>query len=80
MGRITLTAELRAKLNGLTLPVELYDEAGQLLAVCMPPDDYRRLTRIPPGADFTDEEIEAAMKQTGRGRPLAEIWKDLGRT
>jgi hypothetical protein len=80
MGRITLTAELRAKLNGLTLPVELYDEAGQLLAVCLPPEDYRRLSRIPPGADFTDEEIEVAMNQTGRGRPLAEIWKDLGRT
>ena len=78
MGRITLPAELRSKFNGLTAPLELYDEAGQLLAVCLPPADYRRLSRIPPEADFTDEEIEEAMKQSGRGRPLAEIWKDLG--
>jgi hypothetical protein len=80
MGKVTLDAATRAKLNGLTQPVELYDEAGQLLAVCLPPADYQRLTGIPPEADFTDEEIAEAMQQTGRGRPLADIWKDLGRT
>ena len=80
MGKVTLTAEMRAQLNGLNQPLELYDESGQLLAVCLPPEDYRRLTGIPPGADFTDAEVEAAMRQTGRGRPLADIWKDLGRT
>jgi hypothetical protein len=45
-----------------------------------PSGDDRRPMRIPPEADFTDEEIEEAMKQTGQGRPLADIWKDLGRT
>jgi hypothetical protein len=80
MGKVTLTAEMRAKLNGLKQPLELYDEAGRLLAVCLPPEDYRRLTGVPPEADFTEAEIEAAMQQSGRGRPLADIWKDLGRT
>ncbi|HEY1379974.1 MAG TPA: hypothetical protein VGF55_24440 [Gemmataceae bacterium] len=80
MGKVVLTAEMRARLNGLDQPLELYDEAGRLLAVCLPPEDYRRLTGIPPGAEFTDEEIAEAVRQTGRGRPLADIWKDLGRT
>jgi hypothetical protein len=80
MGRVTLTAALRAKLNGLSQPLELYDEAGQLLAVCLPPEEYLRLTRIPPEAEFTDAEVEEALAQTGRGRPLADVWKDLGRT
>ena len=56
------------------------DRPGQLLAVCLPPADYRRLTGIPPEAEFTDEEVAEAMQQTGRGRPLADIWKELGRT
>ncbi len=80
MGSITLSAELRAKLNGLTQPVQLFDESGKLLAVCLPPKEYLRLTAVPPEADFTDAEIAAALLQTGRGRPLADIWKDLGRT
>jgi hypothetical protein len=29
--------------------------------------------------DFTDDEIRAMQLETG-GRPLAEIWKSLGRT
>ncbi|HEY3787572.1 MAG TPA: hypothetical protein VGL71_01900 [Urbifossiella sp.] len=80
MGKVTLNAELRAKLNGLNQPMELYDESGELVAVCLPPEDYRQLTGIPPEADFTDAEVQAAMLEVGRGRQLVDIWKDLGRT
>jgi hypothetical protein len=79
MGKVTLDAALRAKLNGLTQELELYDEDGRLVAYCLPPEVYRRLTAVPPDADFTDDEIAHALRQTG-GRPLADIWKDLGRS
>lgn len=78
MGKVTLDAETRAKLNGLSEQLELYDEAGTLVAVCLPPAVYRQLVGGDP-SPFTDAEVRDAMNQTG-GRPLAEILADLRRS
>jgi hypothetical protein len=79
MEKIILDEALRAKLNGLTRQVEVCDPAGQRVGVFVPADDYRMLLTAVGDALFTPEEEEEAARQTG-GRPLADIWKDLGRT
>ena len=43
MSKIVLDAELRAKLNGGTEPVELTDEAGNLVGRYWPRDSIARL-------------------------------------
>ena len=79
MDEVVLDAELRAKLNGLTHQVQIRDESGQRVGVFMPAADYRALMTAVADAMWTAEEEEELSKQTG-GRPLADIWKDLGRT
>jgi hypothetical protein len=79
MDEITLDDALRAKLNGLTRQVQVRDESGKRVGVFVPAEDFRILMTAVGDAIFTPEEEEEAAKQTG-GRPLADIWKDLGRT
>jgi hypothetical protein len=74
--------ETRAKLNGLTEPVELYDEDGNLLAYCTPVlsdpglDSLPRYTGPNP---FTEEEMNTRPDPNDPGRPLADILADLRR-
>jgi hypothetical protein len=63
MTKVTPDAATLSKLGGLTGTVDLYDEAGRLIARCEP-------ARPCP---FTDEKIEAAFRQTGPARPLEEF-------
>ena len=77
MSKVVIDAETRAKLRGLTERVELYDEQGNLVGVCLPPAEYRRMAEPTPGQGFTDEEIAEAMKEPHVGRPLADILRDL---
>jgi hypothetical protein len=80
MGKVILDAETRAKLNGLTQQLELYDEAGNLLGYITPADPgLDSLPRIESNP-FTDEEIRTAFDPTDPGRPLADILKDLRRS
>lgn len=76
MSKIVIDAETRAKLNGLRDRVELYDESGNLVGVCLPAEEYRQMAGG-PGGFFTDEEIAEAMRQPLEGRPLADILRDL---
>ena len=77
MGKVILDAETRAKLNGLTQTLELYDEQGNLLAYCMPAATYRSMVVLPGPDPFTEEEIREAFSDDDPGRPLADILKDL---
>jgi hypothetical protein len=80
MSRIILDAELRAKLNGLSEPLELCDEGGKTLGHYLPEVVYNKMlyalaeAQRPP---LSEEEIEQRRKETG-GSSLAEIWKRLG--
>jgi hypothetical protein len=80
MGKVIVDAETLAKLKGLDQPLEFYDEAGNLLAYCMPVDaGMDSLPSLSGPNPFTDEEIADALKDTDPGRPLADILADLRR-
>ena len=70
---------LRKQLNGAEQPLEICDQEGNTLGHFVPPAIYRLLwdaLKYPP--DLTDEELERRFAQ-GPGKPLAQIWKELGR-
>jgi len=76
MGKVILDAATRAKLNGLTEQVELYDEAGNLVGYYLPPKMYAAMM-IPVEGPFTEEELNAPIDPNDPGRPLADILADL---
>jgi hypothetical protein len=77
MDKIILDKDLREKLNGLTTSVPFCDESGKIIGHFLPDDVYKKLVYGWLKSQHTDEELEEDLRQTG-GRPLAEIWKDLG--
>jgi len=79
MGKVILDDALKSKLNGLDEQLELCDEGGQTIGQFLPQALYRDLLVAWSKAWISDEELERLRRQQG-GRPLAEIWKDLGRT
>ena len=90
MTRIVVDEVMRARLAGLSDQVELCDESGHVLGRFIPGVEVcdeagRILGRFIPGhpaevdgCPYTAEELERFQQETG-GRPLADIWKDLGR-
>jgi hypothetical protein len=76
MTRVTLDAELRARLNGLNEQVEVCDESGKTVGHFLPDALYRKFVYAWANAQVTDEELEQAAQEPGR--PLAEIWRSLG--
>lgn len=77
MDRITLDDNLRTKLNGLSSPVAVCDESGQIIGHFLSDEFYKKLMYAWLLSQPVDEELEQARHETG-GRPLAEIWKSLG--
>jgi len=90
MTRVVVDAAMRARLAGLSDQVELCDESGHVLGRFIPgveahDESGRVLGRFTPGSPaeadgcpYTEEELRRFQQETG-GRPLADIWKDLGR-
>ena len=79
MTKVLVDDTVRAKLNGLNSQVELCDVSGHTLGHFLPTALYKELLSAWAQVHITDEEVQRARQQTG-GRPLAEIWKSLGRT
>ena len=79
MSKITLDPTLRAKLNGLNETLEICDESGETVGHFLPADVYRKMLYQIAEAQcpHTAEELKAMRNETG-GRPLADIWKELG--
>jgi hypothetical protein len=76
---VVIDADLRARLRGLNMPLELLDETGHVLGHFTPafrPADADELMKSCP---YSEEELEQFRREPG-GRTLAEIWKSLGRT
>lgn len=75
MQKITVNDAVARQLEGTSAPVEFYSESGRYLGRYVPLAPSKD-----PLDDFhlTPQQLEEALNQTG-GRPLADIWKDLGR-
>lgn len=90
MTRIVVDELMRARLAGLSDQVELCDESGHVLGRFIPgievrDESGRALGRFLPapsadadGCPYSAEELRRFQQETG-GRPLADVWKDLGR-
>lgn len=77
MSKITLDAELKAKLNGLNEPLEICDEAGKTVGHFLPDSVYRKFVMAWLNSQLSDEELNRLDQQEG-GSTLAQIWKRLG--
>ncbi len=80
MVKVTLDDALRARLNGLNEEVALCDEAGKTVAQVVPVSAYEDFwyTIMAAETGLSKEEMQRRRERKG-GRPLAEIWKSLGR-
>jgi hypothetical protein len=76
MTTVVVDKELRNKLKDLEHPVEFCDEAGKTVGRFLPEAEYKKILYDLAGHMFTDDELDAAEKETG-GRPLAEILAQL---
>ncbi len=79
MKKVTLDSALQSKLNGLGEELEVCDEAGKTLGHFLPAELYRKLiyAAVEAACPFDQEELEKR-RHEGGGKPLAEIWKNLG--
>ncbi len=73
MIRIAVDAELQARLTEEGGAVEICDQAGRTIGYFSPTAPSGRLKDLSP---FSDADIQR-FRQQGKGRPLADIWKDL---
>jgi hypothetical protein len=87
MTKVTLDEALRAKLNGLGDEVEICDADGQPVGYFVPAARYTAVMTerkwhydyVMKKCPISDEELERRRREEkGKGRTLAEIWKDLG--
>lgn len=78
MRQVILDKPTQAKLQDLTELLEIRDESGRILGHFLPLDRPTVLADDLRSCPHSDEEIRQLQRQTG-GRPLAEIWPDLGR-
>jgi hypothetical protein len=82
MVRITIDAKLPERLATLREPAELVTEEGRRVGRFLPEGPVMLTlaeARAAGLCPFSDEEIESMRSETFEGRPLAEVWKDLGR-
>jgi hypothetical protein len=78
MTRVIVDDAVRAKLHGLQEQLELCDESGRTLGCFLPEELYWKLQLAADQCPLSHEEVQRRREEKG-GRPLAEIWKSLGR-
>jgi hypothetical protein len=76
MSRITLDETLRAKINDLGEEIEICDDEGRIIGYYVPAECHRKMLYAWAKEQFTDEELQAARRETG-GRSLTEFWAEL---
>jgi myo-inositol catabolism protein IolC len=79
MSKIVLDSSLRSKLNGLQETLEICEENGQVQGYFLPAELFRQYFYAWLKSQVSDQELAELRNQTG-GKPLDEIWKNLGRT
>ena len=70
--------KLRKQLGTLTAPVEIKDEAGNTLGHVLSPLLFRQIAQFPAGEPQLSPAAWNAMLDQKGGKPLSEIWKQLG--
>ena len=75
--RVLVDDQLSHALSGIAEPVEVRDATGRTYGYYHPTPPVMPDQARPVVSPFSDEELERRRKTPG-GRPLAEIWKDLG--
>jgi hypothetical protein len=78
MTRVTIDESIIQTLNQFAEPVELFDQSGRMIGQFLPASSLP-IKRPSDNCPVSEEELQRIRTQKG-GRPLAEIWKDLGRT
>ncbi len=79
MSKLLLDDTLKAKLNGLTEPIEVHDAAGQTVGHFLPAGLYHQLLYEGVECPVSEEEIQRRLQEPG-GRALTEILADLERS
>jgi hypothetical protein len=77
MLRVTLDKYALIDLCGCLEELEICDDTGQVMARLTPDPAYRRKMYDQAWALISEEEIEQARQQRGKGRSLDEILRDL---
>jgi hypothetical protein len=77
MANIVLDPQMQSKLEASNDPVNLVDEAGEVVRVALTPEQYLRYLYQTVKVPISDEEIARRKSETG-GSSLDEIWKRLG--
>ncbi len=80
MSRITLDADLKTKLHGLTDQIELCDTDGRTMGRCLPEELYQKLLyqlAESQRPSLSADEIKRRRESTG-GKSLADILQALG--
>jgi hypothetical protein len=86
MHQIALDETLKAKLNGLNEELEICDADGQAVGYFVPAARYTAVMTerkqfydwVMRQCPISDEELDRRQREeTGKGRPLSEIWRDL---
>jgi hypothetical protein len=79
MSKVILDPELKARLDGLSQPLEICDPDGRTLGRVLPESVYRRLLYAAAEAacPHSKEEQERRRQETN-GRSRAEFWQSLG--
>lgn len=81
MVRIVVDKEMCDRLGGLDEQLEIFDENGRVLGRFLPVAlRDPTLAEVEAQCPYTPEELDAMEERAARegGRPLAEIWKELG--
>lgn len=76
MNQVTVSSQLRTRLESVDSEAELRDESGQLVGYFVPPELHRDLLLAWSRATVSDEELDRASREP-LGRTLNEIWADL---
>ena len=79
--KLVVDEALQARLNGLNKEIEFCDGSGRTLGHFLPPDLYKKMLYAwaESQSGITMEELQRRCRENkGKGRPLADIWKDLG--
>jgi hypothetical protein len=78
MSHITADEALKARLDGLTKPLEVRDESGRVIGQFVPADARVIVLLASDNCPYSDEELREMYDDRRPGMPLKEFWKSLG--
>jgi hypothetical protein len=76
MPKVEISSSLGLGLERLTEPVDVYDEQGRKLGQFVPVVDP--MADCPHSEEELQRRAAKARANPGLGKPLAQIWKELG--